>query len=85
MIDSYDSKLDQISAWPQSILFDKSGKPVGFLMNVITGFIPIHELFNPSSRKEIFQMLIGLFSSCDKELGYCSKYNTRTWLYNWRY
>ena len=54
MIDSYDSKLDQISAWPQSILFDKSGKPVGFLMNVITGFIPIHELFNPSSRKRNF-------------------------------
>lgn len=41
-------------AYPKEIVFDQRGNFLGFLMQFVSGFRPIHELYSPKSRQRYF-------------------------------
>lgn len=43
-------QLHTVSAWPEEVIADASGKPVGFVMPTITGGKPLHLFITPSDR-----------------------------------
>ncbi|GEM_PF-6333195 len=45
----------ELIAYPSDIAFDKHGSFVGFLMRLVSGYRPIHELYSPKSRQTHFQ------------------------------
>jgi len=48
-------ELKGISAWPTDVLHAREGGPVvGFLMPKIVGYEPVHKVYGPTQRKEIF-------------------------------
>ena len=48
-------ELKSISAWPTDVLHAKEGGPiVGFLMPKIDDYEPIHKVYGPTHRKEVF-------------------------------
>ena len=48
-------ELKEISAWPTDVLRARTGGPVvGFLMPRITGCEPVHKVYGPTHRKEVF-------------------------------
>ncbi|AMP14891.1 helix-hairpin-helix domain-containing protein [Collimonas pratensis] len=50
-----DSYLRQISAWPSRLLSTPLNGPiVGFLMPKVAGYEPIHHLYSPAHRKQLF-------------------------------
>lgn len=50
-----DSYLRQISAWPSRLLLTPlKGPVVGFLMPKVSGYEPIHHLYSPAHRKQLF-------------------------------
>lgn len=54
MVAAKNSSLEKISAWPLELLFDQKNNVCGFVMPKVSGFKPIHELFNPAARKQNF-------------------------------
>lgn len=54
MVQAFDEKLQEIAAWPKELVFNARGEVVGFLMDKIGAYKPIHELFNPSARRKHF-------------------------------
>jgi DNA-binding helix-hairpin-helix protein with protein kinase domain len=47
------TKTDLV-AYPGEIATDPSGKFVGFLMRLVSGYRPLHELYSPKSRQRHF-------------------------------
>jgi DNA-binding helix-hairpin-helix protein with protein kinase domain len=48
-------ELQSISAWPSDVLHAKEGGPVvGFLMPKISEYEPVHKVYGPTHRKEVF-------------------------------
>ncbi|NMB79910.1 MAG: hypothetical protein GYA23_12545, partial [Methanomicrobiales archaeon] len=55
MVRGCNEELKEISAWPTSVLYAKQGGPViGFLMPRIVDCEPIHKVYGPTHRKEVF-------------------------------
>jgi DNA-binding helix-hairpin-helix protein with protein kinase domain len=51
----WSAKLEAISAWPRSILFDPiDRKPCGLLMSKMEGARPLHELYGTTARRRHF-------------------------------
>jgi molecular chaperone DnaK len=47
--------LTEFAAWPQDLVFDsETGSIVGFLMRKVEGHRGIHELYGPTTRKQLF-------------------------------
>lgn len=42
------------AAWPQQVIHDSTGKPRGFIMRKLAGYVPLHHIFNPMDRKRMF-------------------------------
>jgi serine/threonine protein kinase len=53
MAASGDGSLRRVAAWPSAVLCDDAG-PVGFLMPRLRSQLPLHELFGPRRRQELF-------------------------------
>lgn len=49
-----DDAIRKFSAWPQSLLSNQQGRPVGFVMPRVSGHKEIHVLYGPKSRKDEF-------------------------------
>lgn len=49
-----DDTVRKFSAWPQSLLSNQQGRPVGFIMPRVSGHKEIHVLYGPKSRKDQF-------------------------------
>lgn len=47
-------ELAEQCAWPQRILSDEQGRVRGFVMARLTSQHPVHEIYNPEQRKQIF-------------------------------
>ncbi len=48
-------ELKAISAWPTDVLHARDGGPVvGFLMPKVTEYEPVHKVYGPTHRKEVF-------------------------------
>lgn len=47
------AKTDLI-AYPGEIAFDPNGRFLGFLMRLVSGYLPLHELYSPKSRQRNF-------------------------------
>ncbi len=55
MVQGCNEELKAISAWPTAVLYTRQGGPVaGFLMPKIAGCEPIHKVYGPTHRKEVF-------------------------------
>ncbi len=54
MFRTSNDRLDGISAWPLGTLHNINGAVIGFLMQKMTGYLPIHELYGPAHRKQKF-------------------------------
>jgi DNA-binding helix-hairpin-helix protein with protein kinase domain len=46
--------IDRLAAWPADLISDEHAKPVGVLLPRVTGHRPVHELYNPRSRRHAF-------------------------------
>ena len=53
MIASGDELLGRVAAWPSALLLGNDG-PAGFLMPKLASQLPLHELFGPRRRQELF-------------------------------
>ena len=53
MVASGDDELRRVAAWPSAVLADDDG-PAGFLMPRLASQLPLHELFGPRRRQELF-------------------------------
>jgi hypothetical protein len=53
MVASGDDALRRVAAWPTAVLSGDDG-PVGFLMPKLSSQLPLHELFGPRRRQELF-------------------------------
>lgn len=54
MCDLYDQDVAKFSALPQRVIFDSHGKVVGFIMEKITDFKEIHNLYGISTKRKLF-------------------------------
>jgi len=55
MVQGGNDYLNKIAAWPLTTLHTgRNGQICGFLMSKIVGYKPIHELYSPAYRKQIF-------------------------------
>jgi DNA-binding helix-hairpin-helix protein with protein kinase domain len=55
MVEGCDDNLKRISAWPISTLHLREHGPIcGFLMPKVTNYEPIHKLYGPAHRKQLF-------------------------------
>ena len=55
MVQGSNDYLNKIAAWPLTTLHTgRNGQICGFLMSKIVGYKPIHELYSPAYRKQIF-------------------------------
>lgn len=55
MITMQSEALSKLAAWPQGLLLDRSGKPIGLVMPRVAGRKDIHHLYSPKSRRSDFQ------------------------------
>ncbi len=46
--------IEAYAAWPRDIVLNEQGKPCGFVMRKLTGFVPLHMIFSPMDRKKMF-------------------------------
>jgi DNA-binding helix-hairpin-helix protein with protein kinase domain len=46
--------IDAYAAWPQLLVRDAAGNVCGFIMQKLTGFMPLHMIFSPLDRKRMF-------------------------------
>jgi DNA-binding helix-hairpin-helix protein with protein kinase domain len=46
--------IETYSAWPADVVRDEQGTAWGFVMKKLTGFAPLHKLFSPMDRKNLF-------------------------------
>lgn len=56
MCDLYDQDIAKFSALPQRVIFDTHGKVVGFIMEKITDFKEIHNLYGISTKRKLFDL-----------------------------
>jgi DNA-binding helix-hairpin-helix protein with protein kinase domain len=54
MIPLRNARIDKLAAWPQTLLFQKSATPIGFVMSRFSGHKDIHHLYSPKSRRNSF-------------------------------
>jgi len=54
MFRTSNDRLHGISAWPLDTLHNTNGSVIGFLMQKMTGYRAIHELYGPAHRKQEF-------------------------------
>ena len=55
MVKGCDESLKKIAAWPVSTLHEAPhGAVRGFLMPKVAGYEPVHHLYSPSHRKQLF-------------------------------
>lgn len=54
MVSLTSDELLRFAAWPLDLVRDQSGKPCGFTMKKLEGYVPLHMLFTPGDRKNIF-------------------------------
>jgi DNA-binding helix-hairpin-helix protein with protein kinase domain len=54
MIPLRNARIEKLAAWPQTLLFQKSAKPIGFVMPKFSGHKDIHHLYSPKSRRNTF-------------------------------
>ena len=54
MVTGWSHEIEEAAAWPSSLLTDRAGAVLGFLMPRVVGFHEIHSLYGPSSRKKLF-------------------------------
>lgn len=54
MCNLYDKDIAKFSALPQRVIFDAHGKVVGFIMEKITDFKEIHNLYGISTKRKLF-------------------------------
>jgi len=55
MVQGCNDELNSISAWPSKLLFSRPNGPVcGFIMPRIADYQPIHNLYGPAHRKQLF-------------------------------
>lgn len=54
MCDLYDNDIAKFSALPQRVIFNSRGKVVGFIMEKITDFKEIHNLYGISTKRKLF-------------------------------
>jgi DNA-binding helix-hairpin-helix protein with protein kinase domain len=53
MVATGDASLRRVAAWPSAVLHAEGG-PAGFLMPRLASQLPLHELFGPRRRQELF-------------------------------
>jgi len=55
MVHWCDAHLKKIAAWPTTTLhLERNGQTRGFLMPKVAGYEPIHKLYSPAHRKQLF-------------------------------
>lgn len=54
MVSQSTQELTRLAAWPLDIVFDQKQRVAGLVMNKISGFHPVHELYTPKSRLQEF-------------------------------
>jgi len=80
MVKGGNEDLKKISAWPVEIIVStKTGKIVGFLMLNVSEYKPVHMLYGPSQRKQVFpeanwQFLIRAAKNCASAFAVIHKY-----------
>lgn len=47
MIGQAREEVDAVSAWPQDLVIDKSGRPCGILLPKVLGGRPVYDLYGP--------------------------------------
>ena len=46
--------IEKYAAWPTDVVSDEKGVTWGFVMRKLTGYVPLHKVFNPMDRKSLF-------------------------------
>lgn len=54
MISRQDEDLLNFTAWPTDVVKDATGKYRGIIMRKLDAYVPLHNLFSPINRKQIF-------------------------------
>ena len=74
MVKSQIALKTTLISFPKELVHDKKGQFVGFTMNLVSGFKPIHQLYSPKSRKDEFpgtnyQFLIRVAANIARAVG----------------
>ena len=54
MVAMGNSAINAYAAWPLALAMDNSNNVCGFVMKKLTGFVPLHMVFSPMDRKNMF-------------------------------
>lgn len=54
MMEFGDSNIRNYSAWPIDVVLDTRGAAIGFVMKKIRESVPLHKIFSPMDRKQLF-------------------------------
>lgn len=54
MVAMRSEEIETYAAWPVDLVRDEKGRAWGFVMKKLTGYAPLHKLFNPMDRKNLF-------------------------------
>ncbi|MFN4314045.1 MAG: helix-hairpin-helix domain-containing protein [Chitinophagaceae bacterium] len=54
MVNFSDQAIRNFSAWPHDVILDGRGLAIGFVMKKIRESVPLHKIFSPMDRKQLF-------------------------------
>lgn len=54
MAKAHNEYLIRISAWPTDTIHNRDGSIIGFIMQRLSNYEPIHKLYSPTHRKQVF-------------------------------
>lgn len=54
MVGVADQSIRNFTAWPHDVVLDSNGLAIGFIMKKIRESVPLHKIFSPMDRKQLF-------------------------------
>src|ERR1035437_662790 len=54
MVSMRSPAIEAYAAWPTDLVLDDTEAVCGFVMKKLTGYVPLHMIFNPMDRKKLF-------------------------------
>jgi len=54
MVEMASPQLEAYAAWPIDIVENQQGEVIGFVMKKLSSYVPLHSLFSPMDRKQLF-------------------------------